>query len=86
MTERRQDTGMERHIDQDLDQVRQDLLRMAAEVEGMVTDVIRALLERDSEAAEGMTERDHLVDELEKRIQTWMKKSDAGIRLDCELH
>lgn len=59
---------MTRHIDQDLKRVRQDLLRMGAEVEAMVDDVIRALLERDSEAAEAMPARDRKVDELEKQI------------------
>ncbi len=59
---------MDRHVDQDLDMVRQDLLRMAAEVESMVADAIRALIERDSETAEALPARDHVVDDLEKRI------------------
>lgn len=59
---------MGRHVDQDLEQVRQDLLRMGAEVEAMVAEATRALLERDSEAAATMPERDHGVDNLEKQI------------------
>ena len=59
---------MDRQIDQDLEQVRQDLLRMGAEVEGMVTEVMRCRRERDSDAALALPERDRLVDDLEKQI------------------
>ncbi len=41
---------------------------MGAEVEEMVAEVIRALLERDSEAAEAIPKRDRKVDDLEKRL------------------
>ncbi len=41
---------------------------MGAEVEDMLVTAMRALLERDSDAAAGFPERDHLVDDLEKQI------------------
>ena len=59
---------MERHVDQDLEQVRQGLLRMGAEVEDMVASAVRALLDRDSDLAGTFVERDQKVDELEKAI------------------
>ncbi len=59
---------MERHLDQDLDRIRQLLLRMGAIVEDMIGDSLQALFERDSNRAQGVIERDRQVDELEKQL------------------
>lgn len=59
---------MERHIDEDLDNVRQSLLRMGAEVEEMVVDSLRSLVERDDALARDVVERDKGVDLLEKSV------------------
>lgn len=59
---------MERHIDQDLAGIQQSLLRMGAEVEEMVADALRALVERDDELARGIVDRDRGVDSLEKSV------------------
>lgn len=59
---------MERHLDQALARVREDLLRMAVTVEEMVRDAIEALTERDSEKAEATIARDQSVDAMEKQI------------------
>lgn len=59
---------MERHIDQAFENVRQGMLRMGAEAEDMVATAITALLERESDKAEALPERDKAVDDLEKKI------------------
>jgi phosphate transport system protein len=59
---------MERHLHQSLDQIRQDLLRMAAEVEKMIAESIRALVERDNEVANAVRAADQEIDRLEKVI------------------
>jgi phosphate transport system protein len=59
---------MERHLHQSLDQIRQDLLRMGAEVEKMLAESIRALVERDNEIANAVRAADQEVDRLEKVI------------------
>ena len=59
---------MERHVDQELNEVRQRLLKMGGEVEGMLSDSIRALVSRDSVLARAVRERDRAVDALEKEI------------------
>ncbi len=59
---------MERRFEDQLESVRQDLLRMGATVEGMIADADRALLERDEELAVALIQRDREVDALEKAI------------------
>lgn len=59
---------MERHFEQGLESIRKDLLRMAGEVEGMLADAIKALLDRDDELATRVIERDRFVDRMEKSI------------------
>ncbi len=59
---------MERHFEQDLADIRQDMLRMGVEVEQMLGEAMRSLVERDSDAAQKVIERDKSVDVLEKRI------------------
>jgi phosphate transport system protein len=59
---------MERHVDQDLDQVRQGLLRMGGIVEGMIGGAMQSLLDRDSDHAAAVIRQDGEVDALEKEI------------------
>ena len=59
---------MERHLDQDLDRVRQMLLRMGGMVEGMVARATQALLDRDNALCKEVIDGDHEVDRLEIEI------------------
>jgi phosphate transport system protein len=59
---------MERRIDQDLDRIRQSLLRMAATVEGMVARATRSLIERDLELCREVVKQDDEVDLMELEI------------------
>ncbi|MGH9362517.1 MAG: phosphate signaling complex protein PhoU [Thermoanaerobaculia bacterium] len=59
---------MERHLDYDLDRIRQSLLRMGGLVEAMVADATQALVDRDSELARDVITRDHQIDLLEIEI------------------
>jgi phosphate transport system protein len=59
---------MERHLDQDLEGVRQQLLRMGGEVEGMVGGAMQALVDRNAVQAEAIRKHDRDVDRLEKEI------------------
>jgi len=57
---------MERHFDQDIDAIRQLVLRMGGIVERMIADSLRSLLERDDARAEQVLRSDKEVDVLEK--------------------
>jgi len=59
---------MERHLDQDLDRIRQELLRMAGLVEAMIGDAMSALVERNWDKASGAIIADKGIDLLEKEI------------------
>lgn len=59
---------MERPLDQQLTQIRQDLLRMGGIVEQMIDHATRSLLERDNELADVVLEQDQEVDLLEIEI------------------
>jgi len=59
---------MERHRDQALYQVRQQLLQMGGVVEEMIAGAMEALTERDSALADRVIEQDREVDRLEKII------------------
>ena len=59
---------MERHRDQELDRIRQALLRMGGLVERMISEAMTALVERDNERAGAVVRTDSAVDELEKEI------------------
>jgi len=59
---------MERHLDQDLDRVRQMLLRMGGMVEGMVAKATQALLERSARLCTEVIENDHDVDQIEMEV------------------
>ncbi len=59
---------MERRLDQDLDRVRQTLLKMGGVVEGMIANATKALLERDTPLCAEVIETDNEVDHLEIEI------------------
>ena len=59
---------MERRLDQDLDRVRQTLLRMGGMVEGMVARATQSLLDRDNRLSNEVIEADNEVDHLEIEI------------------
>ncbi|HEX2253430.1 MAG TPA: phosphate signaling complex protein PhoU [Thermoanaerobaculia bacterium] len=59
---------MERHLDQQLETIRQDLLRMGGLVEGMILEANRALVERDETVVDAVLDQDREVDRLEMAI------------------
>ncbi len=59
---------MQRHLDLELDQIRNDLLRMGGQVEDMIAQAFQALLERDSIKAGGVVRRDIEADRMEKHL------------------
>ncbi len=59
---------MERRLDQDLDRVRQSLLKMGGMVEGMIAQATQALLERDTELCHRVISADREVDQMEIEI------------------
>jgi len=59
---------MERHRDQDLEQIRQSLLRMGGMVERQIREAMQALVERDTERANAVIRTDEEVDALQKEI------------------
>ena len=59
---------MERHRDQDFEQIRQSLLRMGGLVERMISEAMAALVERDTARAQAVIRTDSEVDQLEKEL------------------
>ena len=56
------------HVEEDLEHIRAELVAMAGQVEEMIADATRAMVERDSEIAEAVIRTDPAIDTLEKRI------------------
>src|SRR5690606_42136875 len=59
---------MERHRDQDLDRIRQALLRMGGLVERMISEAMHALVERDAGRAASVIRTDDDVDRLQIEV------------------
>lgn len=59
---------MQRHIDQELAELKTQILRMGGLVEGQIERAIRALVERDVDLASQVIERDTLVNSLDVEI------------------
>jgi phosphate transport system protein len=59
---------MERHRDQELDKIRQTLLRMGGVVERMIHEAMRALMDRDQPRAQVVIRTDDEVDHLQLEI------------------
>jgi phosphate transport system protein len=66
---------MQRHFDQELAQLKEVLLRMGGLVEHQIQQALQALVERDSDLAVAVVERDHEVNALDVQID------DTCIRL-----
>ena len=60
---------MSKHLERDLDNLQQDLLRLAASVEGAIHKAIRALQERDVPLAEEVIDGDNDIDEEENHVE-----------------
>src|SRR5260370_22650369 len=63
------DDFMSKHLERDLDDLKEDLLILAASVEEALHKAIRALQERDAELAPGVIEGDNQIDEDENRVE-----------------
>lgn len=59
---------MQRHFDQELAQLKEQLLRMGAVVERQIHRALQALVERDSELADVVVNQDHAVNSLDVDI------------------
>jgi phosphate transport system protein len=59
---------MQRHFDRDIEEIKQLLLRMGGLVEQQMGDSVRALLERNTELAQHVIERDRDIDQMELTI------------------
>jgi phosphate transport system protein len=59
---------MQRHFDQELEQLKEMLLTMASHAEGAVTSAIRALMDRDDDLARKVKENDSILDHYEVEI------------------
>lgn len=59
---------MQRHFDQELDQLKQMLLQMASHAEESVTNAIKALTQRDDDLARRVKADDSILDKFEKDI------------------
>jgi phosphate transport system protein len=57
-----------RHFDNDIEHLKELLLRMGAMVEDSIGESIRALLERDTSVAERVIEADNAIDQMELEI------------------
>jgi phosphate transport system protein len=57
-----------RHFDRDIEELKEQLLRMGAMVEDAISDSIRALLERESAVAERLIAQDDAIDQMELEI------------------
>ena len=57
-----------RHFDREIEHLKQLLLRMGAMVEDAINESIRALLERDTEAAQRVIDSDNAIDQMELEI------------------
>ncbi|HYC91897.1 MAG TPA: phosphate signaling complex protein PhoU [Thermoanaerobaculia bacterium] len=57
-----------RHFDREIEHLKQLLLRMGAMVEDAINESIRALLERDTDAAQRVLDSDNAIDQMELEI------------------
>jgi phosphate transport system protein len=59
---------MQRHFDRDIEEIKQLLLRMGGMVEQQMGESVRALLERDTDLAQNVIDRDRDIDQMELLI------------------
>ena len=60
---------MERHFDQDLDELKKELLRMGGRVEAIIQKSVEALKRRDATLAEEVLEDDKAIDRMEIDVE-----------------
>jgi len=60
---------MERHLDNELNELKNLLVRMAGIVENMIAGSVEALTQRNNELAQATLERDSVIDDLELEIE-----------------
>ncbi len=60
---------MSKHLERDLDNLQRDLLALAASVEEAIHKAIRALQERDTDAAREVIDGDNQIDEEENHVE-----------------
>lgn len=77
---------MERQLDQQLEKIRQNLLRMGGLVEQMLARANRALIDRDDEGVQAVIDQDHEVDRLEMEVdeachQTLVRNQPTAVDL-----
>jgi phosphate transport system protein len=59
---------MERHFDEELKALKEKILRMGGMVEEQIANAIKALVERDSDLARSVIEKDHRVNALDVEV------------------
>lgn len=59
---------MQRHFDRDIEEIKQLMLRMGGMVEQQMVESVRALMERDTELAQHVIDRDRDIDQMELTI------------------
>src|SRR4051794_23113442 len=59
---------MQRHFDRDIEEIKQLMLRMGGMVEQQMVESVRALMERDTELAQHVIDRDRDIDQMELLI------------------
>jgi phosphate transport system protein len=57
-----------RHLDEELDELRDSILRLGGEAEAALTRAMHALIERDNQAAHEVLEHDDAIDDLEVEV------------------
>jgi len=75
--------AMHRHFDDDIEAIKDMLLRMGAMIENAISQSIRALLDRDSALAEEVIARDDEIDQMEIAIDKRTAASD--LRFDATI-
>lgn len=61
-------THIDRHFDEELRELRRRVLEMGGFVEKQIADAMQALLDRDTQEAERIIERDHVVNRMDVEI------------------
>lgn len=59
---------MQRHFDRDIEEIKQLMLRMGGMVEQQMVESVRALMDRDTDLAQHVIERDRDIDQMELTI------------------
>ncbi|MEO7299382.1 MAG: phosphate signaling complex protein PhoU [Verrucomicrobiota bacterium] len=78
---------MQTHFDQELGELKNRLLTMASHAEAAVTNAVKALMDRDDELAQKVSEDDEILDQFEKEIDEMAIQllSKAPLAIDLRL-